>query len=337
MDPIQQAPPPTGIPQTPGTPQQQTLPGTSIPFPMGSGVEQLIPINAPFRSNAPPWYTPPGTIWSRLGCAVPQPGRYLQTNNGIIYDFVNLVGRSLFDVMWKFPDRKFDRFPSRDCLYEIHQLLVIGRARLVAKTTLPGASPLLPTHATPSPKMFTVFPVPLYGPLGCINQYLREVAEMALLMVSEAMQHADNELAYFVTKPFFDSVYGYIKYLLIDLATKFFNVPIDAASKDDYVIPDTLWTTYNPAQFSASFEGTSSRPPMGLQPTDLDLEPIRGMPIEIVVPFLQPWPDAQLKYSTAGIWDKAAAPAAPVAGAADGKSAQDDSALFQRPGPPSAQ
>lgn len=326
------------LPQVPGGAPQQTLAGTNIPLAQGTGVERLVPINAPFRTNAPPWYTPPGTVWGQVGCAVPQPGRYLQTNNGIIYDFTTMVGRALFDVLWKYPDRKFDRFPTRDCLWEIHQLLVIARNRLVSKTTAPGTSPLLPTHITPAPKMFVVFPIPLYGPLGCPNQYLREFGEMGLMMAAEAMQHADNELSFFVTKEFFGTVYGYIKYLLIDLATKFFGIDIKTASDDAFVIPDASWTAYNPAQFSVSFEGTSSRPPMGMTPTDLDLEPIRGIPIEQVIPFLQPWPDSQLKYSTGGIW--AADPSLPNAGSGVAASAAAGAAanptIFTQPGPPSS-
>lgn len=325
--------PVTAVPQTPGGVEFKTLPGTTIPLPQGSGVERLIPINPPFRSNAPPWYTPSGTIWGQLGCAVPQPGRYLQTNNEVIYDFVNVAGYSLFDVMWRFQDRKFLRYPSRDCLYQIHQLLVFSRGRLVTKTTLPNESPLLPTHATPAPKMFLVYPVPFYGPLGCINQWLRLTAEMTMLMCSEAMQHADNELGYHITKPFFDSTYGYLKYLLVDMATKFFGVAKDVASKDDYVIPDALWQTYNPAALSVSVESTSSRPPMGLSGTDLDLEPIRGVPIVQVVPFLQPWPDAQLKYSTGGIWANSASPAADVT--ASGTAASSGGGdVFKTVGPP---
>lgn len=335
-DQVPQAAPTIAVPQPLGGNPVQTLPGTSLPLPVGSGVERLIPINAPFRTNAPPWYTPPGTVWSQLGCAVPQVGRYLQTNNEIIFDFVNVVGASLFNTMWKFDDRKFARFPSRECLYEVHQLLTVGRSRLVAKTTLPNQTPLLPTKATPVPKMFLVYPVPLYGPLGCVNQWLRLACEMSLLMTSEAMQHSDNELGYHVTKPFFDTCYGYIKYLIVDMATKFFGEDPAIASADNYLIPDSKWAAYNPAQYSVSVEATSTRPPMGYKPTDLDLEPIRGLPIENVIGFLQPWPDSQLQYSTGGIWGNASSPSADALNNNPSANVSSNVNLFKQPGPPSA-
>lgn len=318
--------PPGGVPSV-------NLPGTSIPIPQGSGVGKLIPIAPPFRTNAPAWYTPPGTVWSQMGCAVPQPGRYLHTNNGVIYDFVSVTGRALFDVFWKWDDRKFDRLLSKDCLWQIHQLLIIGRSRLVAKATPDNASPLIPTHAKPAPQMFLVYPVPFYGQLGCVNQWLHRCGEMVMMMMTEAMQHADNELAFHITKSFFDSTYGYLKWLLIDLATKFFGEDPIKAADDKYIIPAEKWTTYNPANFSVSFEGTASRPPMGYSPTDLDLEPIRGLPVEQVIAYLQPWPDTVLKYSAGGIWGAQGSPASDAT-AGNERGVVGGVEIYSRAGPP---
>jgi hypothetical protein len=297
------------IANTPSEPIAPTniLQGTDIPVPTGTGVETLRSIKPPFRSNGPAWYTPPDaagkqSIWSILGCACPQPGRYLQTENGVIHDLVTLVSRHLFYAMWHFKDRQFNRFPSRDFLWQIHQMLTVGRARLAAVTVPSAGSPLTPTHATPTYEMFLVNPVPLYGTLGSPNTWIRRMAETVMLMQSEAMQHADNQLAFYVTSDFAGAVYPYIKWLLVGMATKFFGYDVPTASVDTFVIDDAHWQAYDPTKFSVSTEATSSRYPPGYDPTDLDLEPIRDLPIEQVIPYLQPWPDAQLKYSSGGIW-----------------------------------
>ncbi len=292
---------------------QTVVPGTTIPVPTGTGVEQLTSVTPPFRSNAPAWYTPPDangnqSVWSIMGCAVPQVGRYLQTNNVPLYDIVNTIGSELFDTIWGSEDRKFDSAPSRDVLYRIHQLLVIGRGRLAQKTVLPNATPLLPSKAKPAPRMFIVYPIPYYGPLGCVNEWLNDVCTYMQMACTEAMQHPDNERSFYITKDCHDTIYGYLKYILVDMAGKFFGIDQATASADDYVIPDAAWAAFNPASFTLPSEGTSSRPPMGWSPTDLDLEPIRGIPVEDVIPFLQPWPDSVLKYSSGGVW--AAAPGA---------------------------
>jgi hypothetical protein len=292
----------------------QNLQGTQIPIPVGSGVEGLQSVNPPFRTNAPPWYTPPDpsgqqSVWGKMGCAVAQPGRYLQTNNRRILDLVTVAGRQLFHVLWHYQDRKFERFASRDCLYECHKLLTLARKRLTDNTVLPNQTPLQPTRGSPSPAMFTVYPVPLYGPLGSVNVWLGDFASMTLLFMAEAMQHRDNELGYYWTQDFALTCYPYIKYLIVDMATKFFGLDAKTASDDSFTIPDASWAAYNPAPLSVSVEGTSTRPPMGWTPTDLDLEPIRGLPIQSVIPFLQPWPDSVLRYSSGGIWAQSSSPA----------------------------
>ena len=298
---------PTQAQQIAQLPPMGVLQGTTIPIPLGSGVEGLQSINPPFRSNAPAWYTP--GIWGTLGCAVPQPGRYLQTNNRIIYDLVNMVGAQVFSTVWQYPDRLFTRFPSMSCLYDMYNLLIIARKRLNDRLVPDNQLPLLPTHAKPAPQMFLVYPTPLYGDLGCVNSWIGDFVMFAQMMQSEAMQHSDNELGFYITQSFFNTCYGYVKYMIVDMATKFFGYTRAAASADTFVLQATDWQNYNPAQYSVSVEGTSSRPPMGYQPTDLDLEPIRGLPIEDVIPFLQPWPDSVLKYASGGIWNASQAPA----------------------------
>jgi hypothetical protein len=73
-----------------------------------------------------------------------------------------------------------------------------------------------------------------------------------------------------------------------------------------------MWKAYDPTKFSVFVESTATRPPLGYAPTDIDLESVRGLPYQQVVPFLQPWPDSVLKYSTGGIWGNASSPAGDV-------------------------
>src|SRR5690242_18715621 len=99
-------------PAQPAQPVQQgTVQGTQIPIPIGSGIETLQAIAPPFRTNAPAWYT--NGVWGTLGCAVAQPGRYLQTCNEPIWTFTTVVGRQLFQTWWQYGDRLLDRYPSR--------------------------------------------------------------------------------------------------------------------------------------------------------------------------------------------------------------------------------
>lgn len=310
-DQIPNAPPTTAIPQAPGTPAQQIIPGTDIQVPTGQGVESLVKVPAPFRTQSPPWYTPPGTVWSQMGCAVPQPGTQIQTNNRVIYDLANFVGRGLFDCMWNWSaDRLKTSWPSKLSLWEMHQLLVTARARLNAVTNAPGANPLTPAKAGSAPKMFLAFPVPYYGPLGCVNQYFGLFAELSMRALTDAMNHSDNAIDFYVNKTFFGAMYPYIQYLMVQMATKFFGEDATAASDPAYVIPAAKWTAYDPATQAVNFESTAATPPLNyVGPTPNDLQNILGLTYEQVIPFLQPWPDSQYLMTSGGVWGNAASPA----------------------------
>jgi hypothetical protein len=310
-DPITNAPPTVDIPQTPGSPTQQTVPGTNLNIPIGGGVERVITVPAPFQTNAPPWYSPAGTVWAQMGCAVPQCGDQLVCNNRVIWDFNNKAGKSLFNILWRFsPDRLSDSAPTYDCLVALYQLLIDARNRLVAKVSPDASSALRPTKATPAPRMFMAYPVPFYGPLGCVNQYLGEFAELVMRMQEEAMQHEDIAKDFFITQDFMNAVYPYLKYLLVDMATKFFGIDPKTAADDKFTIPDTAFQGYSRATAGGSFGPTSPAPPLNyVGPSDQDLSRIRGLTYELVVPFLQPWPDATYKVSSGGIWANSSSPA----------------------------
>lgn len=257
-------------------------------------------VSPPFRSDAPLWYK--NGVWGDLGCAVPQTGTNLYSNNAPIWAFVDLCGKQMFHVLWQYEDRKFDAPPSKNCLWEIYQLIVIARKRIADRTYGPEETVPLPTHAKPTPEMFKLYPVPFYGRFGCANSFLYESAEMAMLMLTEAMEHADNERLAYVTPSFAQAMTPYLQGILTNMATKYFGFARKDTLDPAFVIPDDKWKTYNPMQFAVSVEGTSQRPPTGWTPTETDLQPIRGLPASEVLPFCQPWPSASLMQSPGGVW-----------------------------------
>ena len=338
---VQNAPPTTDIPQAPGAPQVQAVPGTNINVPVGGGIEKIIPVPAPFQSQSPPWYTPQGTVWAQMGCAVPQAGTQIQTNNSVIWDLVKFVGRGLFDVAWNHSaSRLSEAWPSKLALWEMHQLMVTCRTRLTSITNPVGANPLVPGKVGSAPQMFLVYPVPLYGPLGAVNQYFKAFELLSLRALGDAMQHSDNALDFYVNKTFFNAVFPYIQYLLSQMAQKFFGEDPVASQAPDYVIPDAKWKLYDPATQAVSFEATGAVPPLNyVGPTPIDLQKIMGLTYEQVTPFLQQWPDAAYVTISGGIWANSSSPAIdPTAKAAAGGAAGSgvNPSLFTTGGPPTA-
>lgn len=297
----------------------------------------LIATVPPFRSDAPPWYK--NQVWGDLGCAVPQPGKYLHTMNSGIWKLVDMVGRQLFQTLWKYDDRRVEAFVGRDCMFEVYNLILVGRKRINDKTVPSGESPPAVTHATPAYQMFKFYPVPFYGNLGCVQPFLRYATEKALLMLTEAMQHSDNERADFVTPGFAQAVQPYLQAILIEMGTSYFGFSRAEAAAPDFTIPDVRWGNdpaqgYNPVRYGVPVEATSTRYPVGWKPTEQDLEPIRGLPASEVIPFCQPWPQSQLYYSPGGVW--AGQPGAPAAEKGAAATVTTNAGVFPTPpGPPS--
>jgi hypothetical protein len=260
----------------------------------------------PFRSDAPCWYN--NGVWGELGCAVPQAGRYLHTMNSKIHEIVNLAGRQLFHVFWHYDDRKFDRPPGRDVMEEIHQLVIVSRKRLSDLAIAPNEKRLMATHAKPAPQMFIVYPIPFYGNLGCRQTFLRDAAELSMLMITEAMQHMDNELAHDITTSFYEAVAPYLQRILVTMATRYFGYTREEASVPTFAIPAEKFKSYSPMDYAVSVEGTAQRPPVAATPTEEDLQPINGLPVNEVVPYCGPWPSTVLQYSPGGVWSPQGSP-----------------------------
>lgn len=287
----------------------------------------------PFRNDAPPFYN--NGVWGTLGCAVPQTGKYLHTSNGHILDLATTAGSQIFHVLWQYDDRKFETPPSRPCVWEVYQLVVIARKRLADMTFGPEETPPPPMHTKPAVQMFKLYPVPFYGRRGCINGFLHSAADMALRMITEMMEHSDNERASYFTPSFQLAAAPYLQSILILMATKLFGYARKEASAPEFVIPDDKWKTYNPMLYAVSVEGTSTRPEPGWSPTEQDLEPIRGLPASQVTPFLQPWPETRLVYSEGGVWTPSL-PLPETGGSATTTTTGPATAAFPVPsGPPS--
>ena len=185
----------------------------------------LIPVIPPFSNNSPPWYN--NGVWGQLGCAIAQPGRYLQTCNEDIWDFVDTAGAQLFSAIWRFGDRVKRAPLRRECAWAYYSLLAQGLKRLSDMTVVDGASDPPSAKINPSYEMFTVYPVPFYGRLGNVNPWLRYAVKKTFEMLTEAMQHPDNTRANGVTQGFLEVVSAPLLDMMVDFATTHFGYTRD--------------------------------------------------------------------------------------------------------------
>lgn len=227
--------------------------------------------------------------WGASGYAIPNPGGKTWTNNAIIYGFVEVVGRVLFELAHR-EDVKFYRAPHKQFWFDLHQMIITGRKRLSDRMRAPNDSNgLVPQHATPAPKVFLCYPVPLFGE-RVRQQDVREYIGLTLLMLSEAMQHSDNDHATYVTPEFCGQIGTYLQEILALFSTKYFGKTRVDAYKPDFKLADADFAAYDPAKVLTSVEMTEERPPVQWWPTENDLSQIRGLQINEALLLCKRWP-----------------------------------------------
>ncbi len=166
------------------------------------------------------WYD--NGIWGTCGYAIPNPMSKTLTSNDDIYELHTLVGMTLFDLLHRRDAVCFVRPPHKQYWYDLHQIIVVARKRLNDLTRQPNDSNgLTVVHAQPAPRMFVVYPVPFFGD-RIRNPDIRKYATIGMLMLSEIMQHSDNDIVGYVTPSFTGIVGQYLQEILAQMAMKFF-------------------------------------------------------------------------------------------------------------------
>lgn len=237
-----------------------------------------------FRSDEILWYNV-GT-WGELGYAVPNFGDNHNTLNSGIGHLVGALGRNLSAVMHH-ADADLRVPPSINTLQRVHKLC--NRARqILAGRAVPASKPRFePTHATPAPEDFLIFPVPYFK---VRNAWMKEWCGLTLNCLSEAMQHTDNRLEYEISEDFASRVGQYVQRIYKLLSTELFQVPLAEAEKPDFVLTEAHFQAYNPAKWFTSTELLDTVRPSEELPTEDDLLVLtEGIPASMLVG-LQPYP-----------------------------------------------
>lgn len=242
-----------------------------------------------FASAEPLWFD--CGRWGECGYAIPNPMGKTFTNNPVIYALVDMIGRNVFELMHR-GDVRFYGPPLKQFWYDMHQLLIVARKRMSDQAIAPNSDNVfIPTHATPTPQMFLVYPVPLFG--DRVKQLdVLYYDTLIHMLLSDIMQHSDNEKSGYISTDFAAMIGKYLKEILSRIATKYFGATRADATKDDYIIPDAAFTAYDPSKVLTSVEMTEERPPMQWWPTSVDLSQIRGLPYSTALTFAKRWPSS---------------------------------------------
>lgn len=237
-------------------------------------------VSSPFSTDEVLWYAPPGTIWGDLGYACPNFGINPTSLNSTITTLVANIGANLFSVM-AHSDADSRTPPSINTLIRIHKLITRART-IISGRAIAAATPRMePTHATPSPEAFLLFPCPYFK---VRNMYMKEWAGLIFNALGEAMQHTENRVEFEISTSFGGLVLQYLQRVYIRMATELFMVPLATAQDPAFTLDDKTIASYDPSKYFTSTELVDTVPPLGVIPTENDLSILRaGIPANMIV------------------------------------------------------
>lgn len=248
----------------------------------------------PFGHDAFLWYSVGD--WSGLGLAVPNFGNDRNTQNGTILQLTQVIGRNLQAVMFH-TDARLRTPPSINTLTRVHKLCTRVRSILAGRQVPSGTLNLEPAHAIPAAEEFLVFPCPYFK---VRNAWLKEYAGLALLALTEAMQHTENTKPLEISEAFSGQIGQYIQRIYRRMAVELLRVPSVDAEKPDFTISDEQLKAYNPTAWFTSTELVDTVPREEGIPTEDDLEVLTdGIPVS-QLPILGRWPSGPVASGTTG-------------------------------------
>ena len=234
--------------------------------------------------------------WAEHGLAVPNWSDDNKSQNGAIRDFVQVVGRNLQAIMWH-TDARLSTPPSINTLTRVHKLCTRARQLLANAAVAPNTPFMESAHALPAPEEFLVYPVPYFK---VRNAWMKRWCGLALLALTESMQHQENARALEISTAFAGLVGQYVQRIYRDMATTLLMVPIADASKADFTLTDAQLNAYDPSKWFTSTELIDTVPDLQGWPTEDKLRVLTdGIPIGYL-PTLGPYPESGAIPASAG-------------------------------------
>lgn len=231
-------------------------------------------------------------IWGQAGYAIPNDGGKPISGNETIRKVVKFIGAELFNLM-HLPDVKFSRPFNAEWLFKLNKMLTLGIKRMADMTIgwtddRDGDA----KHAVNTPQAFTVYPVPYFG--GRIRQEdARSWCGQILILLSDMMQHSDNDYDDNVTDMFTSMVQQALLRIQGEMGMKYLGMTREQADARPIVIPADAFSEgkYNPESLFTERELIEERMPEQWWPTTNDLTPIAGIAAPVAKVWAKRWPE----------------------------------------------
>jgi hypothetical protein len=232
-------------------------------------------------------------IWGAAGYAIPNDGGKPLSGNETVRRIVKFIGKEMFSLMHR-PDVKFSRPFNSEWLWDLHKMLKLGIKRMndhaIGWTDDRDGDA---DHATNTRQAFTIFPIPFFG------ERIRQAdasawAGQVLLLLSEIMQHSDNDYDDNITDALASRVQLALKRIQKDMGMKYLGYTREQVEAPDWEPKDDDFgpEKYKPDALFTSQELIEERMPDQWWPSTNDLTPIAGIASVVARVWAKPWPVA---------------------------------------------
>jgi hypothetical protein len=240
----------------------------------------------PLNTDAVLWYNV--GIYGKAGYAVPNWSDDVGSLNPQIINWVNLVGRVLFDIMHH-EDADLRTPPSINTLIRVHRLYLRAAALLAGNAIPPGQPNMESVHASPAGEVFRIYPCPFFL---VRNPWMRKWANYVFMSLTDAMQHTENRKTMEISTMFAGQVGQYITRIYTNMSIELFGKAKGDAEKPGFALTDADLAAYDPAKFFTSTELVDTVPRLDYAFTEDQIQFLaEGIPVTQLPDNLGPWPN----------------------------------------------
>jgi hypothetical protein len=228
--------------------------------------------------------------WNALGFGVAAFGDKVGTLSLPIHGLADEIGRLQLYIMTHV-DAMRSQPPGPNTIRRLGRMINRVRSILGGRQKTYDQLRTEGGHAQPTPKIWTIHPVPYFdGPI-LQNHWLMEYNDLCMVALTNIYQHSDNNLPLTITEKFASEIWQYFNDIKLLLGSELLRIPRAELDKPDFQFTEAHYAAYRPDEVTINIESLDSPGPIFSLPTEDDLRPLlRGIPANMIAPNLRQYP-----------------------------------------------